>query len=131
MEIHDRHSPRTLPLEPQGPERSAHTIELSAQASGTLVGAVVDDAFRTWLVGSGGHLTLVVWPGGFSACVDGRRFELLDEEGELVATGGEFIAIGGGFLVKQGDPRKLGHENVFITSARQVTRTSPAEIRPS
>jgi hypothetical protein len=97
-----------------------------AQAGGILVGAVVDGAFRTWLVGPGGHLTLVVWPSGFSARFDDLQFELLDEGGEIVAKGGELITIGGGFLVKESDPRRLGHDNVFLTSARQVSRASAA-----
>jgi hypothetical protein len=126
METHGQRGPRALPVEPQGPERSPETIDLAAQAGGTLVGAVVDDAFRTWLVGPGGHLTLVVWPRGFSARLDTLRFELLDDQGQTVATGGELITIGGGFLVKEGDPRRLGHEKVFITSAREVSRAPSA-----
>lgn len=126
MEMNDRRGPRTLPLEPQGPARSQHRIDLLAQAGGTLVGAVVDDAFRTWLAGPGGSLTLVVWPVGFSARVDDLHFELLDERGEVVAKGGELITIGGACLVQEGDRRRLGHENVFITSARQVLRAPAA-----
>lgn len=103
-------------------------IDLLAQAGGTLVGAVVEDAFQTWLEGPGGSLTLVVWPNGFSARVDDPYFALLDERGDLVAKGGERITIGGGYLVKEGDPRRLGHESVFITSARQVSR---APIEPT
>ena len=91
-----------------------------------LVGAVVDDAFRTWLIGPGGYLTLVVWPSGFSARTDDLQFELLDEQGQIVAKGGELITIAGGFLVKQDDPRRLGHEQAFITSARQVSRAPAA-----
>ena len=99
-----------------------------AQAGGTLVGAEVDDAFRTWLLAPNGYLTLIVWPSGFSARCDDLWFELLDERGQIVAEGGELITITGGFLVKEGDPRLLGHEKVFIASAQQVSR-APAPTR--
>src|SRR4051794_40402969 len=100
MEPHDPAGPRTLPLEPQGPERSSQRFDHLAQAGGTLVGAVVEDAFRTWLLGSGGHVTLVVWPSGFTARFDDLHFDLLDERGDIVAKGRELITIGGGFLAK-------------------------------
>jgi hypothetical protein len=121
---------RTLPLEPKVPERSTGTIDLAARAGGILVGAVVQGAFRTWVASPGGHLTLVVWPSGFTARFDPHGFELLDERDQAVATGGEHITLDGGFLVKDTDKRKLGHESVFITSASKLPRLSAALERP-
>jgi hypothetical protein len=65
---------------------------------------------------------LVVWPSGFTARLDDLHFDLPDERGDIAAKGGELITIGGGFLAKDGDPRTLGHETFFTTSAREVSR---------
>lgn len=112
-------------MEPQGHARSPHRIELTAQAGGILVGTVVDGAFRTWLAGSEGHLVLIVWPKGFRVRSGPGEFELLDEADRVVARGGEFVTVGGGHLVKKSDPRRLGHDDVFIASASQVSRAIP------
>jgi hypothetical protein len=105
---------KPLALRPPGQPRSRGLVELAARAGGYLVGAVVDGAARTFLAESDGHLVLLMWPDGYSA-----RFsplEVLDEEGQVVAKGGEFLTLGGGFLVKQDDPRTLGHDAVFAAN---------------
>jgi hypothetical protein len=107
----------TFDLAPRGPDLSPHKIGLAAQASGVLVGAIVDGAVRTWLADVRGQLVLIVWPRGFRARFD--PLELLDDRGRVVAMGGELVTVAGGFL-KQGDARSLGHEHVF--SAWQVSR---------
>jgi hypothetical protein len=102
---------RIFELHPRNPKPSGRTIGLLARSGGTLVGAIVDGAVRTWLVDPQGQLQLLILPWGFSARFD--PFELLDERGEVVARGGEVVTVGGAHLVKAGDPRRLGHENAF------------------
>lgn len=112
---------RIFELRPRNPETSLRTIGLLARSGGTLVGAIVDGAVRTWLVDPHGQLQLLVLPSAFSARFD--PFELLDERGEVVAKGGEFVTVGGAHLVKTGDPRRLGQRNAF--SAWQLSRGEP------
>ncbi|MBV9001917.1 MAG: hypothetical protein JO304_22865 [Solirubrobacterales bacterium] len=88
-----------------------------AQGGGTLAGAIVDGSVRTWLTGTSGQVTLVMWPGNFRARFD--PLEVINGDGEVVARGGELVTVAGGYL-KPGDPRSLGHERVF--SAWQVSR---------
>lgn len=112
---------RTFELHPRNPEPSTLAIGLSARSGGTLVGAIVDGGVRTWLMDANGQLQLLILPSRFSARFD--PFELLDERGEVVAKGGDFVTVGGGHLVKDGDPRRFGHENAF--SAWQLSRGEP------
>ena len=106
---------RTFDLIPRGPEVRPDTIHPLAQAGGELVGALVEDAVCTWLVQEQGQLVLMMWPRAFRARFD--PLELLDDRGQVVARGGEFVTVGGGFLVKEADPRRLGHKKVFAASA--------------
>jgi hypothetical protein len=107
-----------LKLHPRNPERSERAIGTLARSGGTLVGALIDGAVRTWLMGPGGQLQLLILPGGFSARFD--PFELLDERGEVVAHGGDDVIVAGAHLVKTDDPRRLGHDEAF--SAWQLSR---------
>jgi hypothetical protein len=116
---------RTFDLHPRNPKRTGVTIGLLAQSGGTLVGAIVDGAVRTWLLDPGGQLQLLILPSGFSARFD--PFELLDERGKVVARGGEFVTVGGAHLVKAEDSRRLGHENAF--SAWVLSRGEPTNPR--
>jgi hypothetical protein len=116
METDDQADRPTFDLAPRGPDFSHHTIGVLAQGGGGLVGAIVDGAVQTWLTEATGQLTLIAWPGNFRARFD--PLEVLDEHGEVVARGGESVTLAGGFL-KPGDPRSLGHEQVF--SAWQVS----------
>jgi hypothetical protein len=86
-----------------------------AGGGGVLAGAVVDGSVRTWLTDTNGQLTLVIWPANFRARFD--PLEIIDDRGDVVARGGESVSVTGGFL-KPGDPRSLGHAQVF--SAWQV-----------
>jgi hypothetical protein len=88
---------RIFDLHPRNPESSGRTIGLLARSGGTLVGAIVDARFDP--------------------------FELLDERGEVVARGGEVVTVGGAHMVKEADPRRLGHESAF--SAWQLSRSEP------
>ncbi len=112
---------RIFELHPRNPEPSGRAIGLLARSGGTLVGAIVDGAVRTWLVDPNGQLELLIVPSRFSARFD--PFELLDERGEVVAKGGELVTVAGAYLVKAGDPPRLGHKHAF--SAWQLSRGEP------
>jgi hypothetical protein len=114
---------RTFELHPRNPEPRGRQIRLLAQSGGTLVGAIVDGAVRTSLMGRDGQLQLLILPAGFTAHFD--PFELLNEQGEVLATGGDFVTVAGAYLVKEGDLRRLGHEDAF--SAWQLTRGAPTD----
>jgi hypothetical protein len=108
-------------LHPRNRERRGRRIGLLAQSGGTLVGAVVGGAVRTWLVDPNGQLQLLLLPADFRARID--PLELLNERGEVVAKGGELVTVGGAHLVKSDDSRRLGHEHAF--SAWQISRAGP------
>jgi hypothetical protein len=74
------------------------------------VGAIIDDCVWTWLAKPNGQLELMMWPRGYRARFD--PLELLDEQGQVLATGGEFVRVVGGVLPKR-DPRTHGHQRVF------------------
>jgi hypothetical protein len=112
---------RTFELHPQNPKPAGRAIGPLARSGGTLVGAIVDGAVRTWLVDPNGQLQLLILPAGFAARFD--PFELLNEHGDVVARGGDVVTVGGAHLVKAGDPRRLGHEHAF--SAWQLSRGAP------
>jgi hypothetical protein len=112
---------RIFDLDPRNPKPAGRAIGLLARSGGTLVGAIVDGAVRTWLVDQHGQLQLLILPAGFTARFD--PFELLNERGDVVAKGGDVVTVGGAHLVKAGDPRRLGHEIVF--SAWQLSRGEP------
>jgi hypothetical protein len=86
------------------------------------VGAIVNGAVRTWLVDPNGQLELLILPAGFSARFD--PFELLNEQGQVVAKGGNVVTVGGSYPVKEGDPRRLGHKHAFL--AWGLSRPGPA-----
>ncbi|MGH2873916.1 MAG: hypothetical protein ACRDL5_15825 [Solirubrobacteraceae bacterium] len=112
----------TFVLTPHGPDVGPNAPTRLAQSGGELVGAIIDGAVCTWLAQAHGQLVLMMWPRQFRARLD--PLELLDEQGNVVATGGEFVTVVGGFL-PAGDPRSLGHERAF--AARPVsagTRTT-------
>jgi hypothetical protein len=102
---------RIFELHPQNPEPAGRAVGLLARSGGTLVGAIVDGAVRTWLVDPNGQLELLILPARFAARFD--PFELLNERGDVVARGGDVVTVGGAHLVKAGDPRRLGHEHAF------------------
>jgi hypothetical protein len=108
-------------LHPRNPEPSGRAIDPLARSGGTLVGAMIDGAVRTWLVGPNGQLQLLILPSCFRARFD--PFELLDERGEVVAHGGDLVTVAGGHLVKAGDHRLIGHEDAF--SASRLWRGEP------
>jgi len=121
MAADEERARRRFELHPRNPERSGRAIGSLARSGGTLVGAIVDGAVRTWLLGPNRQLQLLILPSGFSARFD--PFELLDERGDVVANGGDVVTVAGGYLVKAGDPRRLGHEHAF--SAWQLSRGEP------
>jgi hypothetical protein len=105
---------RLFKLDPEGPPVSRNAAALLAGNGGVLVGAIVDDAVRTWVSSPTGELTLLIWPWWYRA-----RFgplEVLDDNGQVVARGGEHVSLGGAHLVKRPDPRSLGHEHAFYIS---------------
>jgi hypothetical protein len=106
-------------LIPRGPELSPDAPHRLAGNGGELVGALVDDGVCTWLAQQNGQLVLMMWPREFRARFD--PLELLDDQGQLLATGGEFVTVVGGYL-PHGDPRS-GHKRVF--AAWKVTRGHP------
>jgi hypothetical protein len=110
MTTKDQDARPILALEPGGAERSPHMIGTLAQSGGTLTGAIVSGAVRTWLADSNGQLTLVMWPADFRARFD--PLEVIDAHGEVIARGGRLVTVGGGYL-KSADPGSLGHELVF------------------
>ncbi len=112
----DRARP-TFDLIPRGAELSPNSPHRLARNGGELVGALFDDGVCTWLAQRSGQLVLMMWPRDFHARFD--PLELLDDQGQLLATGGEFVTVVGGFL-PDGDPRSLGHKRVFAAS--KVTR---------
>jgi hypothetical protein len=89
---------RTFELHPQNPTPAGRAIGLLARSGGTLVGAIVDGAVRTWLVDPNGQLQLLILPAGFAARFD--PFELLNEHGDVVARGGDVVTVGGAHLVR-------------------------------
>jgi hypothetical protein len=108
-------------LDPRNRESRGRGIGLLAQSGGTLVGAIVGGAVRTWLLDPHGQLQLLLLPAGFRARFD--PLELLNEQGEVVAKGGELVTVGGAHLVKSDDLRRLGHERAF--SAWGISRAEP------
>lgn len=112
---------QTYQLHPRNPESTGRGIHLAARSGGTLVGAIIDGAVRTWLVDPQGQLQLLLLPAGFRARFD--PLELLNEQGEVVASGGELVTVGGAHLVKSDDARRLGHESAF--SAWGISRAKP------
>jgi len=108
----DRTERPLFALEPRGVEPAQGTIGTLAQAGGTLVGAIVNGAARTWLADDDGQLTLVMWPGDFRARFD--PLEIIDNHNRTVVHGGRAVLLAGGYL-KTGDARSLGHRSVFCT----------------
>jgi hypothetical protein len=121
VSANDTEARRTFELQPQNPKAVGRAIGALARSGGTLVGAIVDGAVRTWLVDPNGQLQLLILPAGFAARSD--PFELLNEHGDVVARGGDVVTVGGAHLVKADDARRLGHEHAF--SAWQLSRGAP------
>jgi hypothetical protein len=105
---------RLYELDPKGPPVSRDAVALAAGHGGVLVGTIVDDAVRTWVSSPSGELTLLIWPWWYRARFD--PLEVLDDNGQVVAKGGEHVSVGGAHLVKQPDPRSLGHKDAFYVS---------------
>lgn len=89
-----------------------------AWVGGQLDGELQDDQVLVRLRG-GATETILMLPGEYRARLD--PFELLDENGEVIARAGDSVGATGGFL-PAGDPRTLGLGPVFSTG-RLAKRT--------
>jgi hypothetical protein len=65
-------------------------FQLADHVHGTLAGDADDAAWPVWLDGSGGSRLYVRWPEGFRVSF-GPRVSLLDEQGDVVASGGDAV----------------------------------------
>ena len=48
-----------------------------------------------------GPSRMIVWPYGYSVCVEGNRMVIRNEKGEAVARVGDFVRVGGGAISRQ------------------------------
>lgn len=112
---------RLYELDPEGPPVSRNAAALLAGSGGVLVGAIVEDAVRTWVSRPGGQLTLLIWPWWYRARFD--PLEVIDDNGQVVARGGEHVSLGGARAVKRPDPRCVGHKHAFYISTVSDHRT--------
>lgn len=111
---------QTFKLIPRGADDPPDAPHRLAGCGGHLVGAIVEGGVCTWLAHPNGQLVLIMWPKAFRARFD--PLELLDEQGQTVATGGEFITAVGGYLPER-DTRSMGHKRVF--AAWKASRGHP------
>ena len=76
--------------EPQAGEQVAH---MTAQTTGELI--LTDGCFRLQRAESD-SIYLLIWPRGFSARLENGRYQVLDDEGDVVAQVGDFLHLSGG-----------------------------------
>ena len=102
----------TFPLSPRGADLTDGGAHPLARAEGRLAGELMAGVVRTWLEAADKRIVLM-WPRNFRARI--APLEILDEDGQVVATGDEWLAVGGGFL-RSSDRGSLGTEPVFALS---------------
>lgn len=103
----------TFRLDPRGPIGLIGRPTRLAGNDGKLLGELVGDRVSIWLQHDNGERVLTMWPGEYSARL--APLELLNERGEVVASGGQTIYVVGGFL-PDSDPRAGGRGRVFFAS---------------
>jgi hypothetical protein len=87
---------RRFPLRPSGRPGGVDRPSRLATTGGVLGGKSVGGAVITWLVGSSGDRTDLMWPAEYGACAD--PLTVLDENDVVVARGGEDVHVVGGYL---------------------------------
>lgn len=100
-------------LVPRGAERPSPVRSRLALGRGELGAEIVDGAVRSWLKQPDGQLVPLMWPASFRARCD--PLGVIDDEGQLVASGGETVTVVGGYL-PQGEPQGAGRR-VFAAAA--------------
>jgi hypothetical protein len=91
---------------PTHQEQDGEGFSETAEISGRLTGETVEGGACFWLEREDGERllrVLVVWPAGYRAKL--QPLQLLNAEGEVVASEGQFIYAGGGYI----SPGVAGH----------------------